>query len=80
MSTRDTPQQRRVLRSNRHARKVRANFPEGTRVMGAPGVYGTVVRHVPALTSLGGYLVVDWDSGKTGRVTAFGLTKAGEAS
>jgi len=73
--TQDTPQQKWALRRNRHAAQVRRDFPKGTRVMGAPGVFGTVKRHVPAMTSLGGVLVVEWDNGTTGRVTVFGLTK-----
>jgi len=73
--TEDTPQQKRALRTNKAAAYVRRKFPQGTRVMGAPGVFGTVKRHVPANDALGGVLVVEWDNGVTGRVTAFGLTK-----
>lgn len=71
----DTPQQKAALRANKTARWVRANFPAGTRVEGAPGVFGTVARHVPARTSLGGVLVVEWDSGVTGRVTVTTIRK-----
>lgn len=74
MTATDTPQQKLALRTNPTARKVRALFPEGTRVMGVPAVYGTVQRHVPGLNALGGYLVVKWDTGTTGRVSVPGLT------
>lgn len=64
----DTPQQKRALRSNRTAKRVRERFPRGTRVeatndMGETGNgnVGTVVAHIPALTSLGGHLKVLWD-------------------
>jgi hypothetical protein len=65
----DTPQQRLALRHNPTARKVRARFPEGTRVETRAGERGTVVRHVPATTSLGGVLVVEWENGRIGRIT-----------
>jgi hypothetical protein len=71
----DTAQQRLALRRNKAAARVRREFPPGTRVMGAPGNFGTVQRHIPALTSLGGVLIVDWDNGVTGRVTVVGLTR-----
>ena len=41
-------------------------FPEGTRVQGAPGAQGTVIRHVPGMNAQGGHLVVQWDSGQVG--------------
>jgi hypothetical protein len=71
---RDTEQQRIALEANPAARRVRRDFPAGTRVLGR-GVFGTVRYHVPALTSLGGYLIVDWDNGTTGRVSTVGLTR-----
>jgi len=70
----DTAQQKMALRTNPVARKVRKRFAVGTRVEGAPGHYGTVERHVPALTALGGYLVVKWDNGSVGRHSAITLT------
>lgn len=57
----DTPQQKLALRSNKTAQKVRARFPEGTRVVSLAGMTGTVERHIPALTSLGGTLKIRWD-------------------
>lgn len=62
----DTPAQSRILRSSSTARKVRARFPEGQRVQTRAGATGTVLRHVPALTSLGGVLVVQWDNPQFG--------------
>jgi hypothetical protein len=62
----DTPAQKRALRSNPTARKVRARFPEGTRIQTFVGTTGTVIRHVPAMTSLGGHLVIKWDDPKFG--------------
>src|SRR4051812_31005577 len=53
----DTPQQRLALRRNRIARKVRSQYPQGQRVT-TGHMSGTVQRHVPQLTSQGGYLVV----------------------
>jgi hypothetical protein len=66
----DTPEQRRILRSSKKARKTRGRFPAGTRVVGVVGgETGTVRRHVPCLDSQGGYLVVRWDrTGHEGRV------------
>lgn len=71
------PQQQHILRQSATARKVRALFPEGTRVTMRPGegVQGTVVRHVPGLNAQGGYLVVQWDHGVTGRHSAVSLFK-----
>jgi len=63
----DTRQQAMALRRNKVARKVRATFPQGTRVT-TGHAEGTVYRHVPGLNSQGGYLVVDWDNGHRGRV------------
>lgn len=73
----DTPQQRRALRSNKAARWVRKNFPEGTRV--TSGVMnGTVTRHVPGLNAQGGHLVVEWDNGVTGRTGAINVRRIEE--
>ena len=69
MAQQDTRQQQAALRQNQAARAVRERFPEGTRVVARTGgMGGTVTRHVPALTSQGGHLVVEWDNGQTGRV------------
>lgn len=59
----DNAGQARILRSKagRAARFVRRKFPEGTRVVSRVGSTGTVLRHVPATTALGGYLIVQWD-------------------
>jgi hypothetical protein len=66
----DTPQQKAILRQCKSARKVRATFPAGTRVVvDVSGVEGTVRRHVPGTDAQGGYLVVEWDNGVTGRIT-----------
>jgi GNAT superfamily N-acetyltransferase len=70
---RDTKQQRAILRSNRSAQKARELFPPGTRVKPRPSkdeeptARGTVNRHVPGSDAQGGTLVIDWDSGVTGR-------------
>jgi hypothetical protein len=68
----DTPQQKAVLRQSRTAHKVRADFPQHTRVEGftgerGTGAFGTVYRHVPHTNAQGGVLVIDWDSGVRGR-------------
>ena len=69
MAQQDTRQQQAALRQNQAAKAVRERFPEGTRVVARTGgMGGTVTRHVPALTSQGGHLVVEWDNGQTGRV------------
>ena len=73
---RDTPQQRRALRSQRAAQRVRHEFPVGTRVTTRPfgsqephesGQVGTIVRHVPGNSAQGGTLTIEWDNGRTGR-------------
>jgi GNAT superfamily N-acetyltransferase len=73
----DTPQQKMALRTNRAARKVRERFGPGTRVVVTPGAgaeprggaqTGTVRRHVPGTNAQGGYLVVQWDNGREGRI------------
>jgi hypothetical protein len=69
----DTAQQKLALRRNRAARKVRDKFPKGTRVVSLAGRTGTVERHIPDTSSLGGMLRIRWDEpvlGKdVGRVT-----------
>lgn len=65
----DTPQQKAALRHNKAARVVRQRFPEGTRVrVPISGACGVVRRHVPGLNAQGGYLIVEWDNGHTGRI------------
>jgi hypothetical protein len=64
----DTPQQKAILRQNATARKVRADYPQGTRVT-TGRMDGTVYRHVPHSNAQGGVLVVDWDNGVRGRVS-----------
>jgi hypothetical protein len=72
----DTPQQKAILRQSATARKVRKMYPEGTRVAATVSdMRGTVKRHVPGTNAQGGYLVVEWDSGNTGRCGAAGLMK-----
>lgn len=75
----DTPQQKAVLRTHKPSQKARKMFPYGTRVEGAPGRFGTVVRHVPSTSALGGHLVVVWDNGSTGNHPALGqgITRVG---
>lgn len=69
MAHEDTPQQAAALRQSKAARAVRTRFPEGTRVVARTGgMAGTVTRHVLALTSQGGHLLVEWDNGQTSRV------------
>jgi hypothetical protein len=67
----DNAQDKRVLRSGggAKARLVRERFPAGTRVTPRTptGQQGTVTRHVPGINAQGGYLVVLWDNGVTGR-------------
>jgi hypothetical protein len=77
----DTKQQRAVLRQNATARKVRRDFPQGTRVEGftgahGTGAYGTVYRHVPHTNAQGGVLVVDWDNGVRGRISPVAVRPA----
>lgn len=67
----DNDEQRRILRSNKSAQTTRRRFPSGTRVVpreasDATNV-GTVKRHVPGVNAQGGYLLVEWDNGATGR-------------
>jgi len=76
----DTPQQQKALRVNAVAKRVRQNFPTGTRVegvttSGGTGVFGTVECHIPMLNAQGGTLVVRWDSGHTGRHSACDLRR-----
>lgn len=76
----DTKQQQAILRQSATARKVRARFPEGTRVLSggndrAPLARGVVVRHIPMTNAQGGTLVVLWDNGNTGRHSAVALRR-----
>ncbi len=72
----DTPEHRRTLRSVRAAQVVRSRFPAGTRVRPRgkdgqaylSGPVGVVRRHVPGHNAQGGYLVVEWSNGVTGRM------------
>lgn len=71
-------QQRAVLRQSKVARNVHARFTEGVCVRGVDGddasPRGTVARHIPMMNAQGGTIVVDWDSGTTGRHSAGDLT------
>jgi len=80
----DTPQQKAILRQSAAARKVRARFPAGTRVVSGGNdrpalAHGEVVRHVPSGNAQGGTLVVLWDSGVTGRHSAVALRHEDES-
>lgn len=70
----DTPQQQAALKQSKTARKVRAQFPPGTRVSSGK-VEGTVVRHVPAVNAQGGHLTVRWDNGTEGRHSPISVTR-----
>jgi hypothetical protein len=79
---RDTPQQQAILRRHKTARKVRRDYPAGTRVESVPGpglpgtgCFGTVRRHVPNSNAQGGYLTVEWDNGHTGRISPISLRR-----
>jgi hypothetical protein len=79
----DTRQQRAILRQNATARKVRRDFPKGTRVEGftgerGTGAFGTVERHVPHTNAQGGVLIVAWDNGSVGRSSPISVRKAGD--
>ena len=90
MTTQDTPQQKAILRRNERARKVRRMFPVGARVAAATPpdmrgnrtiqstARGTIVRHVPGINSQGGYIVVEWDNGRTGRHGPISIMVVGE--
>ena len=78
-SDQDTPQQRAALKASKVAQIVRRQFPATQRVEGrahsGTGRLGTVQRHVPQLNAQGGYLVVLWDNGATGRHSAISLAR-----
>lgn len=75
---RDTRQQRHWLRTQRTAQIVRRDFPRGTRIRGrVGGQEGTVERHVPGTGAQGGYLVISWDSGTTGRTGPIAIEQVG---
>lgn len=64
----DLPQDKRALRQNKTAAKVRKMFPRGTRVestvaFSEPGleIFGTVAGHIPGMSEDGGRLIVLWD-------------------
>jgi hypothetical protein len=80
----DTAQQAQALRRNPVARSVRRTFPTGTRVegwagSGPTGALGTVKRHVPQNNAQGGYLVIRWDNGETGRHSAISVHPVADA-
>jgi hypothetical protein len=81
----DTTQQKAILRQCPNARYTRKRWPVGTRVTARmkddkPGpVEGTVKRHVPGTNAQGGYLVVEWDNGNTGRHGPISLRKVEES-
>jgi hypothetical protein len=84
MTHTDTPQQAHIVRTNRAARKVRAMFAPGTRVMGREFAddsgkpVGVVQYHVAQSNAQGGILVVLWDNGTVGRHGPISLRVAGE--
>jgi hypothetical protein len=71
--SRDTRQQKAILRQCKTARAVRKQFPVGTRVVARdaaePRPVGVVTRHVPGTDAQGGVLVVDWESERFGTLT-----------
>jgi hypothetical protein len=73
LTHKDTPQQAHIVRTNRAARKVRAIFAPGTKVMGREFAddsgkpVGVVQYHVPQSNAQGGIIVVLWDNGTVGR-------------
>lgn len=73
----DTRGQRVALGRNAAARMVRRVFKPGTSVrasVGGPDMPVGVVQYtVPALTALGGVVVVLWPNGRVGRHTADSL-------
>lgn len=71
----DTPEQRRTLRVSKSAQNAREIFPAGTPVAGrVGGQTGVVKRHVPGVNAQGGYLLVEWESGTTGRTQPAAIT------
>lgn len=67
-------QQRAALRQSKVARSVHTRFAKGVRVRAVDGnessPQGAVARHIPMMNAQGGTVVVDWDSGVTGRHSA----------
>jgi hypothetical protein len=59
---------------NRSAQLCRKRFPTGTRVTTGQMV-GVVKRHVPGGNSQGGYLIVEWENGVTGRMSPIAVTE-----
>lgn len=64
----DSPTQRSCLKRSRSAQRCRIKFPAGTHVT-TGRMAGVVKRHVPGGNSQGGYLVVLWENGVTGRIS-----------
>ena len=86
MTWQDTKQQKAVLRQSKTARKVRAMYPQGTRVGSTPDMgetflmSGTVYRHIPQTNAQGGVVIVDWDNGIRGRIGPINIRPLKEES
>ena len=79
--SKDTPQQKAILRQTPTAKAVRAKYPPGTRVFTHKGdkvpiAHGTVQRHVPATNAQGGHLTIKMDDGKIARLSPSQVLKA----
>lgn len=75
----DTPQQKAALRQSATARKVRARFPVGQRIVHRESGMGAVVlRHVPQTNAQGGHLKVRWDNGVVANVGPINVRREGE--
>lgn len=77
----DSDYDKRILRSNKSSQTTRRKFPAGTRVLpqhpdADPTYVGTVKRHVPGHNAQGGYLLVEWPNGVTGRHGPISLRRA----
>jgi hypothetical protein len=81
----DTLRQRAILRQSGIARRVRAEYPVGSRVharvfdetgsivVALSVLGGEVLRHVPAVNAQGGHLTVRWDNGHVGHMSPTNL-------
>lgn len=80
-----TRQQQAIYRQCKTARRMRAKFPPGTRVEALAGEpvhvtgRGIIQKHIPGTNAQGGYFVVLWDTGFTGRATPINIRKEGQS-
>lgn len=84
-AARDTMAQHAILRKSGIARRVRAEYPVGSRVhvrvynttgrivIALSVLGGEVLRHVPAVNAQGGHLTVRWDNGHVGHMSPINL-------